>query len=47
MDGSQGTVRESASDAATRSAVKADPGAVGFVHKSQVADSVQVALALD
>jgi ABC-type phosphate transport system substrate-binding protein len=40
-------VREAASDAAIKSAVRANPGAVGFLHKSQIDDSVVVAMVLD
>lgn len=41
------TVREAASDTATKSAVKSNPGAVGFIHKVAADDTVQVALALE
>lgn len=41
------TVREAASDAAIKNAVKATPGAVGFIHKAAADDSILVALALD
>ena len=40
-------VHEAASVAAIKSAVKANPGAVGFLHKSQVDESVQSVLVLE
>jgi len=41
------TVHEAASDAVIKNAVKTNPGAVGFLHKSQVDESVQAVLELD
>jgi ABC-type phosphate transport system substrate-binding protein len=41
------TVHEAPSDAAIKSLVKSNPGAVGFVHKSQVDESVQAVLELN
>ncbi len=41
------TVREAASDLATKSAVKSTPGAVGFIHRAAADESIQVALSLD
>jgi hypothetical protein len=40
-------VHDAASDAAVKSLVKANPGAVGFLQKSQVDDSVQGVLELN
>lgn len=41
------TVHDAASDAAVKSMVKANPGAVGFLQKSQVDESVQSVLDLN
>ena len=40
-------VHEAASVAAVKSVVKANPGAVGFLHKSQIDESVQSVLVLE
>jgi ABC-type phosphate transport system substrate-binding protein len=41
------SINVAASDAAVKSTVKANPGAVGFVHKSQADETVLVAMVLD
>jgi ABC-type phosphate transport system substrate-binding protein len=40
------TVEVGSTDAAIRNTVRADPGAIGFIHKSQVDKTVQTALEL-
>jgi len=44
---SAAVIREATSESAVKNAVRANPGAVGFLHKSQVDDTVQVALTLE
>ncbi len=41
------TVHEATSDAVVKGVVKANPGAVGFLHKSEVDDSVKSVLELN
>jgi ABC-type phosphate transport system substrate-binding protein len=40
-------VHEAPSDAAIKATVRANPGAVGFIHKAAADESVQIALALE
>ena len=41
------TINVAASDAAVKATVKANPGAVGFLHKGQVDGTVQAVMALE